>query len=209
MNIPMPVIALSVALAGGGAAQAQGTATPSTQAPDPVTAPREADRPPPGSKPDQALWKKAYEMNAQVLVVQHEAARLAQGVKAAGYEERLAEAGRSGAMPAGRAEELSERLRKAWMADLEAVQRPWPVSKTRVCSYELLNFESIMAPGGSSRTQLADARRALEECVGQAELVLRSVQKANRELDAAMAEVGKALAALPAKAGPASPQKPG
>ncbi len=204
MTTTKATIALALALAGGGSAAATGAPPPAASpapSPAPATAPRDPDRPPPGSKADQALWKRAYDLNAQLLVVQHEAARLTQGVKGAGYEEKLAEAGRTGAMPQARSDALSARLRERWAADIEAVQGHWPVSKVRGCGYELLGFESAMAEGAASKAQQADTRKALEECVQRGESVLRVVEKANAELEAAIAEVGKALAPSAARPG--------
>lgn len=201
MTMPaIHLIALSLALAGEGPAPASSPAAPKgPNAPPAATAPRDPDRPPPGTKADQALWQVAYDVNNDLVVEQHVAARLTQGAKGSGYQERLPELGRTGALPQARADELAARLLRAWTANLEIVQSQWPVSKVRVCGYELLNFESIMGEGRSVATQLGDARKSLQECVDRAKLVLVPLRKSNEELQAALAEIDRAVASLPAK----------
>jgi len=209
MMNPIPVVALALALAGEGPAPAAGSPPPApAPGPPSATAPRDPDRPPPGAKADQALWKSAYDVNSRLVAEQHVAARLTQGAKGSGYLERLPELGKAGALPQARADALAARLQQTWMANLEIIQRRWPVSKVRVCGYELLNFETIMGEGASSATQLGDSRKALEECIGRANLVLGPLKRSNEELGAALAEIERELASLPATRGTSSAPKP-
>jgi hypothetical protein len=202
------LLALAAALAAGGtppAPAAAATPAPAAAAPPAAEAPRDWDQPPPGTKADQELWRSAREANVELGVEQHRAARLTQGAKGSGYLERLPELATRGALPKAKADELAQRLLQKWMADLEVVQRPWPVGKIRVCGYELLNFETVMiAPPGSDPLQ-ASSRSSLEECVSRARLVLGHLRRANDELEAALDEVGRELASLPAAAPAAAP----
>lgn len=199
-------IATALAFAGQGAPPA-GSAparTPS-DAERSATAPREPDSPPPGDKADQTLWQAAYDMNAELLVGQHVAARLAQGAKGSGYLERLPELAKSGAIPRARADALASRLQEKWQANVDLVQGPWPVSKVRGCAYELLDFETAMPAGPGAAAQRGDARKALQECMERARLVLGALQKANEEFQSALADVERELKALPATREPSRP----
>jgi len=209
-TLPIHLLALSLALAGEGPAPAASPAAPAgTEAPPAATAPRDPDKPPPGAEADQALWQATYEINNDLVVEQHVAARLTQGAKGSGYLDRLPELGKTGALPKARADELAQRLLQTWTANLEIVQRQWPVSKVRVCGYELLNFESIMGGGRAMAVPLADARKTLEECLDRARLVLRPLRKSNAELKAVLDEIGRELASLPPSPGTSAPAKAG
>jgi len=199
------LLALSLALAGEGPAPAVSPAAPTgTDTPPAATAPRGPDKPPPGEKADQALWQAAYDLNNDLVVEQYEAARLTQGAKGSGYWERLPELGKTGALPKARADELAQRLFETWTANFEILQTQWPVSKVRVCGYELLNFESIMGGGRGMAVKLADARKTLEDCLARANLVLRPLRKSNAALKAVLDEIGRELASLPSSPGGAS-----
>jgi hypothetical protein len=204
------LLALSLALAGEGPVPAAPPAADPSPAAD---APRDWDKPPPGTKADQELWLAARQVNVELVVEQHEAARLANAARGSGYLERLPELARQGALPKVRADELAQRLHQGWSASFELMQRQWPVSKIRVCGYELLNFETVMiAPPGSDPLQ-ASSRKDLEECVGRARVVLGHLKKSNEELQAALDAIGRELAALPPSrpapaAGPAAAPPP-
>jgi hypothetical protein len=198
------VLALSLALASEGPAPAVGPAAPTgARVPPAPSAPRDPDTPPPGPKADQALWKVAYDLNNDLVVEQHVAARLTQGARGSGYLERLPELAKTGVLPKARADELAARLLQAWTANLEIVQRPWPVSKVRACGYELLNFESIMVDGRGMAGPLADARKTLEECLDRARLALHPLKRSNEELQAVLTEIERVLAS-----GSANPEAP-
>jgi hypothetical protein len=208
--LPFQLLALSLALAGEGPTPAPSNAAPAgSEAPPAPTAPRDPDKPPPGEKADQALWQVAYDVNNDLVVEQHVAARLTQGAKGSGYLERLPELGKSGALPRARADELAERLLQRWTANVEIVQKQWPVSKVRGCGYELLNFETIMGGGRAMAAPRADARKTLEECLDRARLVLRPLRKSNEEFQAVLTEIERTLASLPANPAPPPPAKTG
>jgi hypothetical protein len=197
-----PLLALWLSLSGAAPAAATAPAAPPA-----AEAPRDWDKPPPGSKADQALWQSAHDVNTELVVQQHVAARLTQGAKGSGYQEKLPELARSGALPKARADELQARLLKAWTANLEVVQTQWPVSKVRVCGYELLNLESVMSVESRNEAQLADTRKAVADCVGRANSVLGPLKRSNEELQAALDEIGRELASLPKSAPAAFPGK--
>jgi hypothetical protein len=202
MMVSILLLVLSLALPGEGPAPA------ATAAPPLADAPRDWDKPPPGAKADQALWQSAHDVNNELVIEQHVAARLTQGAKGSGYLERLPELGKSGALPQARADELAARLLKKWTANLDLVQRQWPVSKVRVCGYELLNLEGLMGARPGGEAQLADSRRDLVDCVGRANLVLGPLKKSNEELGAALAEIERELSSLPASPGTSARAKP-
>jgi hypothetical protein len=207
--LPIHLLALSLALAGEGPPPTGSPAAPTgTDAPPAATAPRDPDKPPPGEKADQALWRAAYDVNKDLVVEQFEGARLMQVAKGNGYMERLPELGKTGALPKARADELAQRLLDTWTASFQILQRQWPVSKVRVCGYELLNFESIMSGGRGMAVPLADARKTLEDCLDRANLVLRPLRKSNAELKAVLDEIARELAALPPSPAGASAARP-
>lgn len=180
---------------------------PAPAAAQPAAAPRDFDAPPPlASEPDKAFWKVAYELNNDLVLEQHVAARLTHQAKAGRYDERLPAAVKAGQLPQARADELTRDLQVRWAKNVEVVQAQWPVSKVRGCRYELLNFEGVLhdpkAPGAEA--QLKDAREQLSACVSRGTAVLRAVRGANEELRAAIAELDRALPPAPPAANAAA-----
>jgi hypothetical protein len=228
MTLALP---LSIALLAGAASapSAPPAAPPAGKAPetarpaDPSAAnpagpvsepPRDFETAPPGASPaDQALWRSAYDVNNDLVVEQYAAARLTHQAKRSGYETRIPALAKSGALPQPRADDLLKRLRERWMANLELMQAQWPVSKVRVCRYELLNFEGVLPSDDNPRRkgQIEEARATLAPCVDKATAVLRAVRAANEGLRSVLAEIDRELAPYPASpaaataGGPAAP----
>jgi hypothetical protein len=207
-------VALSLALAA-----AMG-ATPEAAAPTAPAAPtgpvRGAGDPPPGTQADQQLWRAARDASNELVAEQHLAARLQHEAKAGLWVERLADPARRGALPADRAEALSKRVQERWLANVAFMQSVWPVSKTRGCQYDLLNFEGVMFAGPSPRreAQLDETRRAVQGCLARAKGVLAEARKSTGEFREALAEVERALgpvasAPAPAALPAATPAPPG
>ncbi len=164
---------------------------------------RDFDKPPPGSAADQALWKTAYDVDNDLVIAQFTSTRLQATAKTNAYLERLRDPAARGALSGDEARALANRLEGAWTANMSVTASIWPVSKVRVCRYELQIFEGVMLAGQSPRTeaQLDDARRALQACVAKAGTVQAALDKANADLEAAIAAADRAI-------GPAYAQNP-
>lgn len=204
-------VALSLTLAA-----AKG-ATPEAAAPAALAAPggtvRGAGDPPPGTQADQDLWRAARDASNELVAEQHLAARLQHEAKAGQWVERLADPARRGALPVDRAEALSKRVQERWLANVAFMQAVWPVSKTRGCQYDLLNFEGVMfagpSPSPKREAQLDETRRAVQDCLARAKGVLAEARKSTGDFREALAEAERALgpaATAPAPAAlPATP----
>lgn len=159
---------------------------------------RDYDAPPPGSAADQALWQRAYDVDNQLPAARAASTRLQTRAKGYGVETRLralAEAGSPDAAP------LLARLLDRWRANVQVLTAAWPVDPTRVCRYDLLTLEGVMFAGsGSGAGQLDAARDALRGCLARADVVLARMTRANAELESAIDEAEKALAAGPPRA---------
>jgi DNA-binding MarR family transcriptional regulator len=160
---------------------------------------RDFDKPPPGSAADQALWQKAHDLNNDLVVEQYTGSRLADRCRQQQYIERLRDPAGRGKLSSDAAEALAKRLSDAWMTSLTLMNSGWPVSKTRVCRYELMNFDAVMLTDASpaKEAQLADSRRAVQDCVQKASAVHEQARKANAAFQAAADEADRAIGPLP------------
>lgn len=185
--MPLTPILLAAALAG---------ARPAAP-PQPT---RDYDSPPPGSRADQALWKASYEGDNRIVTDRVHASRLQLRAKAGRYQDRLEVLARQRPDSSDRAQALRERLLAAWNASLETNARRWPVDPTRACRYPRLGFESALySEEGAPRNagELAVARQELQECVEKARLVLRALERTNRNLEGVLADLDRELAGIP------------
>ncbi len=184
----------ALALSFGLAASAAAPAAPAPQD-NPSFKGRDYDKPPPGTAADQALWKQCTELNKDLLIDQYRSGTLQ--ARAKGFEllERLRDPARRGSLSEGAAEALAKRLQEKWLANFEVMKSQWPVSKMRVCQYQLLNFEGVMFsdPSPNRQRQLDDARRDVQDCVEKGQRVHASMAKTNDELEAAVDAAERAL----------------
>jgi hypothetical protein len=160
--------------------------------------------PPPGTPADQALWRSSRDMNNDLVIVQHTTSRLQ--LQARGALERLLDPAGRGKLSKDGADKLAASLTERLTASGRVMVSRWPVSKQRVCGYELMNLEGVMHGTASpaKERQLEDARRELNGCMEKAASVFAAVRKANDELIAATAEAERALGPPPKPAsGPA------
>ncbi len=183
--------ALSIGLLASPAARAE----PAPSPPDPSWKGRDYDKPPPGTAADQALWNECSELNRELLIDQYRSAGLEARAKGKELLERLRDPARRGALAADAAEALAGRLQQSWMASFELMRSQWPVSKMRVCQYQLLNFEGVMFsdPSPAKDVQLDDARRDVQDCVRKGQRVHAAMAKANDELEASIDEAERVL----------------
>lgn len=168
---------------------------------------RDFDKPPPGTPADQALWQSSYDMNNDLVIVQHTTSRLQ--LQARGNLERLLDPARRGKVSKDDADKLAALLTEKLAASAQLMVSAWPVSKQRVCRYELMNLEGVML-GSASPTkekQLEDTRRELNGCMAKASSVLAAVRKMNDELIAASTDAEGALGPPSAKSASTAPGK--
>ncbi len=199
MALILPVTVI-VALASAGTAAAAPSAA-AVPAPSPA---RDYDKPPPGSKADQALWQAAYDLDNDILLERAAASRLQHEAKTHEVLERLEAQSAKGALPADRANELRKRVSEEWARSMDLLVSQWPVDPTRGCRYDLLNFEGVMFSneGPQKAGQLDDTRKALSACVARGTPAVRALRRANEDLRGAIAAAEVAIAAAAATAAP-------
>jgi hypothetical protein len=164
----------------------------------------DAEVPPPGSRSEQALWRRASETNDRVTIDRAGATRLQ--LRAKVVVDRIRALAEAGVLPAPRAAALEREVLGPWRANVELLRSQWPVDPTRACRYDQLYFESAMRlPGEKARAlQVAETGKVLEECLARADAVLARLAASSQQLAHETAEVEKALAVYPV----ASPSAP-
>jgi hypothetical protein len=176
---------------------------------------RDFDKPPPASPADTALWQKCHDLNNDLVVAQYTATHLQARAKDGRYIERLRDPAGRGKLSAEAAEALAKKVHDTWLTSANVMMSGWPVSKTRVCRYEQLNFEGVLLsdPSPQRENQLEDVRRDVKACVGKAETVAELARKSSAELEAAIEEAHRAIGPPPppkataASDAPAAPAK--
>lgn len=182
------------------------------RAADPAPEAGRFEAPPPGaSKEDQALWWKAKEINVDLPVERSVSTRLQAEVNGSGWQQRLADGVRSGALTEKRAGELQQKLLDEWRELALILSVQWPVDPTRVCGYPWLDLDNLMLQEDSpfKRDQLPQARGKLRDCVEKATQVHATLARANAEYHKAFEAIDRAApplaAAAQAKAPAAAP----
>jgi hypothetical protein len=195
---------VAVALTIGLLADSSPARAPESPPPDGTS--RGFETPPPGTPADQALWRSSHDMNNDLVIVQHTTSRLQ--LQARGALERLLDPAGRGKLSKEGADKLAASLTERLTASGRLMVSTWPVSKQRVCGYELMNLEGVMhgTDSPAKERQLEDARRDLNGCMEKATSVFAAVRRANDELVAATAEAERALGP-PAAKSPAAPAK--
>jgi hypothetical protein len=167
------------------------TAVPATADPDAVTVPA-------GAPADVALWRRTYDLNNEIPIERSISTRLQLEVKNGRLLEGLAALRKRPGVDHDtheRAEHAEERLVRALREDVQVLTAQWPVDPTRVCAYDLLNFESVLRSDENPRkaAQLAQTREPVQECAGKAELALSTLRGANDRLREAITVAEQAL----------------
>ena len=160
---------------------------------------RADDHPPAASAGDGALAAELQESHESIVTERAGAERLLHKLQLANYHLRLAAlAGAKNAAPRGAADPLKvrDRLLTAWSDDYGRLMHGWKVDPRLACRAQLLDLQSAMgAPNDTPLARLlpgarTDARRCFDKLVAG----LRPLQKANRELSAAIDETEALLA---------------
>lgn len=213
IRLAMVVLCLSSASTAEGAATSEAEEAPPQEAYGPDDA---FEKPPPGSPMDQALWKAASEVDNAIPMSRGESARLQWRVRQGQFNERLEQLEKSGPPEKAKlARETAVKMLAIRDKNYEIITRKWPIDPTRVCSYQLLEFTSALTSGKgpSEKAQQDAARTALKACVDKALLVLKSMERSNEELAAALASLDAELppgtpVTGPAGVPPAVPEVP-
>ena len=150
---------------------------------------------------DSALAAELQESHESIITERAGAESLLHKLQLMNYHLRLAAlagAGAKNAAPQGAADPLKvrDRLLTAWSDDYGRLMHGWKVDPRLACRAQLLDLQSAM--GAPNNTPLArllpgartDARRCFDKLVAG----LRPLQKANRELSAAIDETEALLA---------------
>ena len=155
---------------------------------------------PPGTKADQALWRKAIEVSNLISIARAEAARLQWRARNGNYDTRLAEraAGKTDA-EAARLKALAAKVQAAWQENSELLASRWPVDPTRGCQYPAQQLESTMhMPDGAEKSAaMVGPRAEVTRCTDAADLILRRVGRSNQDLEKAIVEADAAFAPAP------------
>jgi hypothetical protein len=189
-----PLLLLLAILAAPGPAAA---AEPTAAATPTATPAEERDpmSPPPGSPEDRALWQTMIDTQNAVVATRDQAARQLQRLNVVRYDLRL-DALAKGA-PAERAAQIGkvkQRFLEAWHDDYRVLSTPWPIHWHTGCRYQRLNLEAAME---GSIPQLEAVRSEARECLAKQAPALKAMQEANKNLQAALAEVDALLATSP------------
>jgi len=152
--------------------------------------------PPPGSAADQALLGDLLAAQASMLTQRAWAITATQRLADGGYDGRLA-ALQATQPPeaAGTTGSLRARLTAGWNEVAGIMTAQWPVDGRIGCRQQGVNFEVLMPsvdPQASER--LAATRGSARKCLERQKLVLRPLEKANRDLDVVWREAQALLA---------------
>lgn len=177
---------------------------PSTTAPGAENAPDfvvpDADKPPPGSPAEQALWRSGLESTRRLHAVRVASTRLQQRLRYTGTEKQLDALARGATPAAAEATALQARLRSAWQHNIQTLTKPWPVDPTRGCMATFVDYELQLYnhnPQGRE-ARLGMLGKELGNCLQRLESIRSEMDGANRAFEQAIADAEK----LVSSAGP-------
>jgi hypothetical protein len=163
--------------------------------------------PPSGSPADQQLLKELLQAQAGVAAERSIAIKTTQRLGAAGLDARLAALqGAQAPRPeeAKRTATTRARLQGAWGKVSGVMTAKWLVDPRLGCRQQGIDLEAIMGSTGAP-AKLDAARSKARACLDRQLLVLRPLEQANGELQAAIAEATAALASAPPAAAGSGP----
>jgi hypothetical protein len=156
--------------------------------------------PPKGSPADQELIEGLLQAQAGVLSERAIAVKLSNRLAAARYDSRLASLeGSERPDEAARTGDLRKRLYASWSKVSEIMNAKWLVDPRLGCRKTGVELEALMgaAPSDSASAQLPLVRSKARACLDTQLLMLRPLEKANRDLQAVVSEVKSTLASAP------------
>jgi len=165
---------------------------------------------PPGSPPDQSLWKQCGEVSLQVTAVRTASSGLQWRIHSLDLVGRLVEAAKgASAEEARRLEALRGRLVAAQVENYGILTSQWPVDPTRGCQYPQLMLGSAMqvADGPDKRALMGQAREDAQRCVETASMAVGRLSRSNETLSQAVEASVKAVPWPTSPGAPSGPRK--
>ena len=196
-------IPLALALASSPSLGAEPATTPRASAAAPALTYTGKPFPPPGSPADQALLGSLLQAQAGVASERAIAVRTTQRLGADGVDRDLAALERSQAPGAAKhTGDVRARLLGAWGKVTEVMTARWAVDPRIGCRPEGIELEVLMlaTPDSPAAAQLPLARSKARSCLDRQLLMLRPLERANRDLEDAAAETRALLTAAPGRA---------